>query len=317
MVNEPEVGLTWLERLEPALLLSAVAIGLALARLAPRAGAYAEQAITPALMLVLLAVFYRVPLRRLRAAFGHRRYFRTALLINFVLTPLVAYALGWFFLREIPALWVGLVLVLVTPCTDWYLVFTSLSRGDVPLNLALLPWNLVLQLVLLPVYLYVFLQRLVSVDFGLVVRSLLLYVVIPFVVAQGMRWFFSGERSERRMVFLQYAALTLLIAAMFAHQGRVLFERPLVLLRMVPPVVAFFVVLAAVAVLVGRWLDFSGATRASLACTATARNSPLTLSLALVLFPAYPLVALSQVVEPLVELPLLILLAWWLRRSLF
>ncbi|MFQ5724445.1 MAG: arsenic resistance protein, partial [Terriglobia bacterium] len=76
-----------------------------------------------------------------------------------------------------------------------------------------------------------------------------------------------------------------------------------------------FLLLSAVAVLVGRWLAFSAPTRASLACTACARNSPLTLSLALVLFPGYPLVAVSQVIEPLLELPFLILLAWWLRRS--
>lgn len=301
--------------MEPALLLTAVALGLGLARLAPSMAAEAERAITPALMLVLVAVFYRVPLRHLRAAFAHRRYFTTALGINFLFTPLVAFGLGWLFLRDEPSLWLGLVLVLVTPCTDWYLVFTALARGDVSLNLALLPWNLVLQLALLPVYLYVFTRALVPVEFGFVGRSLLLYVLVPFGLAQLLRLIPVGEKAESWMTLVQYGALAALIVALFAHQGAVLFERPLVLLRLVPPVVLFFVLLALVAIAVGRWAAFSAPTRAALACTACARNSPLTLSLALVLFPAYPLVALSQVVEPLVELPLLILLAAWLRRS--
>lgn len=313
--HSPPAQLSWVERLEPALLLTAVGLGLGLARWAPLLAERSRYAITPALLLVLLAVFFRVPLAHLHRAFGHRRYFGVALGINFLLTPLVAYGLGWLFLRDVPVLWLGLVLVLVTPCTDWYLVFTALARGDIPLNLALLPWNLVLQLALLPVYLFLLTRKLVPLDMAVFGQAFLFFVVIPFGLAQVLRRFLAGPAAERWMVMLQYGSLTLLIVALFAHQGGVLFQRPLVLLRLVPPVVLFFVLLALVAAAVGRWAAFSAPTRAALACTACARNSPLTLSLALLLFPAYPLVALSQVVEPLVELPLLILLAAWLRRT--
>jgi ACR3 family arsenite efflux pump ArsB len=302
------------DRWEPVLLLTAVGLGLGLARAAPELAGRAEPMISPALVLVLFAIFYRVPIERLRTAFGHRPYLGAALGLNFLLTPLVAYGLGWLFLRDVPALWVGLVLVLVTPCTDWYLVFTALARGDVALNLALLPWNLVLQLVLLPVYLSLLTQSLLPVDPGLVLRSVVVYVLVPFASAQLMRVFFH-KGMENWMVWVQYIGFTALLVAMFAHQGRVLFERPLVMLQLVPPVSLFLVLLALAAVGLGRWLDFSAPTRAALASTACARNSPLTLSLALLLFPGTPLVALTQVVEPLIELPLLILLASWLRRS--
>ena len=316
---KPQTELSRVERLEPALLLTAVAAGLAVARVAPQAAALAERILTPALVLLLTAVFYRVPLERLRVAFGHRRYFLTALGLNFVLTPFVAYGLGWLFLRDERALWLGLVLVLVTPCTDWYLVFTALARGDVALNLALLPWNLVLQLLLLPIYLFLFTQALIPLELSVVARSFLLFVVVPFALAQVARRFSrsfgTGPAAERSAVAAQYGSLMLLIVALFAQQGGVLFAQPRVLLLLIPPLVVFFVVLAAAALLAGRAASFSGPTRAALACTAVARNSPLTLSLALVLFPAFPQVALTQVVEPLVELPFLVLLAWWLRRA--
>ncbi|MBI2956632.1 MAG: arsenic resistance protein [Acidobacteria bacterium] len=310
-----DVGLSWVERFEPALLLSAVALGLGLARAAPGAAAVSERVLTPALMLLLGAIFYRVPLRRLRVALGHRRYFAAALALNFVLMPLVAYALGWLFLRSEPALWLGLILVLVTPCTDWYLVFTALARGDVPLNLALLPWNLLLQLALLPLYLYLFTRALVPLDFSLLTQSFLLFVLIPFAAAQLLRRFLSGAAPEQASVILQYAALTVLIVALFAQQGRVLFDRPQVVLKLLPPVALFFLLASFAALAVGRVAAFSAPSRAALACTACARNSPLTLSLALLLFPAYPLVALTQVIEPLLELPFLILLAYILRRA--
>ncbi len=265
------------ERLEPALLLTAVAAGLAVARALPQAAAVAERILTPALMLLLTAVFYRVPLQRLRVAFGHRRYFLTALGLNFVLTPLLAYGLGWLFLRDERALWLGLVLVLVTPCTDWYLVFTSLARGDVALNLALLPWNLLLQLALLPVYLFLFTQALIPLELGVVARSFLLYVVIPFALAQAARRlsrsFGIGPTAERSAVVAQYGALTLLIVAVFAQQGGVLFSQPRVLLRLLPPLGLFFFLMAMTAMAAGRAANFSAPTRAALACTAVARNS--------------------------------------------
>lgn len=315
---KPQVEFSGVERMEPALLLTAVAAGLAAARAAPQAAALAERLLTPTLMLLLTAVFYRVPLAHLRTAFGHRQYFATALGLNFVLTPLVAYGLGWFFLRDEPALWLGLILVLVTPCTDWYLVFTGLARGDLALNLALLPWNLLLQLALLPLYLWVFTRALIPLELGAVARSFLLYIVVPFLLAQVARrlsrGFAMGPAAERSSVVVQYAALTLLIVAVFAQQGGVLFSEPGVVLRLIGPLAFFFVLMASAALAAGAAANLSGPSRAALACTAVARNSPLTLSLALVLFPAHPQVALTQVVEPLLELPFLVLLAWWLRR---
>ncbi|MGC8035578.1 arsenic resistance protein, partial [Salmonella enterica] len=70
----------------------------------------------------------------------------------YLFTPLVAWALGAGLLGAQPDLRIGLLLLLVTPCTDWYLVFTALARGHTGIAVALLPVNLVLQLMLLPVY---------------------------------------------------------------------------------------------------------------------------------------------------------------------
>jgi len=113
-------------------------------------------------MVMLFAAFVGIPLSHLREAFGNRRVVGSSLLVNFVWSPLLAVGLGAVFLRDQPALWVGLIMLLVTPCTDWYLVFTDIADGDVPLATSVLPYNLVLQLVLLPVYLYAFAGTLVD-----------------------------------------------------------------------------------------------------------------------------------------------------------
>ena len=74
-------------------------------------------------------------------------------------------------------------MLLVTPCTDWYLVFTGLSKGNVELGMSILPLNLILQIVLLPVYLLVLIGSEVTMDVGSLVSSVAMVLVIPFVLA--------------------------------------------------------------------------------------------------------------------------------------
>lgn len=81
----------------------------------------------------------------------------------------------------------GLVMLLVTPCTDWYLVFTQMSKGNVGLSSTLLPVNLVLQIVLMPVYLLVFMGR--SADFDMVgmLADMAVLLLIPLLVATAVK----------------------------------------------------------------------------------------------------------------------------------
>jgi ACR3 family arsenite efflux pump ArsB len=94
---------------------------------------------------------------------------------------------------------------------------------------------------------------------------------------------------------------------MFAGHGGIVLEHPVLFLRLVPPLLLFYVLSLALSQGVARVLGFPRERALALACTAMARNSPLVLPLAWVLFPEHPIIALSQVVEPLVEIPALIL----------
>ncbi len=139
------------EKYQTVFVLVAIVGGLALGQIGG-VPAVADRLILPFLMVMLFAAFAGVSFSRLRAAFGNRRVVGSSLLVNFIWSPLLAVGLGALFLRDHPALWVGLIMLLVTPCTDWYLIFTDVADGDVPLATSILPYNLVLQLVLLPVY---------------------------------------------------------------------------------------------------------------------------------------------------------------------
>ncbi|WP_331233896.1 arsenic resistance protein [Natronorarus salvus] len=304
------------ERYQTVLVVGAVVGGLLAARISGVSAA-AEALLLPFLMVMLFGAFAGIPLSRLRDAFGNRRVVAPSLLVNFVWSPLLAVGLGAVFLRDQPALWVGLIMLLVTPCTDWYLIFTDLAGGDVPLATSLLPYNLVLQLLLLPLYLYVFAGALVSLPFDLLVESVLLVLVVPLafaglarrgsIRARGREWF--ERRVLPRLGPVQVVFLCLAIGAMFASQGEVVTDRPDLLALLAVPVLAFYAINLLLGLGVGRALSFSYGELVCFDNTILSRNSPTALAIAVVAFPHEPLIPLALVIGPLLELPLLSLVS--------
>lgn len=300
------------ERYQSLLVAAAVVAGLALGQV-PGVAPVADALLLPFLMAMLFAAFLGVSFSRLRAAFGNRRVAGTSLLVNFVWNPLLAVALGAVFLRGQPALWVGLLMLLVTPCTDWYLIFTDLADGDVALATSLLPYNLVLQLVLLPVYLYAFAGELVGLPLGVLIESVALVLVVPLVAGAVARtaavrvrdeeWF--ADRVRPRIGPVQVGFLTLAIGAMFASQGDTVLANPGLLALLAAPVIAFYAVNLALGLGLGRALSLSYEEVVCLDNTILSRNSPTALAIAVAAFPDEPLIPLALVVGPLLELPLL------------
>ena len=105
-----------------------------------------------------------VNLNGIMHAFKRWKPILIAIGINFLIVPLIAWSLGFLFLRNDPEVWVGLILYLVTPCIGWYLMFTELAKGDVELGVSLLFWNVILQIVLLPIYMALLAGAVVQIE---------------------------------------------------------------------------------------------------------------------------------------------------------
>jgi ACR3 family arsenite efflux pump ArsB len=117
---------------------------------------------------------------------------------------------------------------------------------------------------------------------------------------------------------VQFSFLNLAIISMFASQGEYLVQNPLILLKLITPVLLFFVIVFIVGQIVGRYLRFSYQDTASLNLTTLARNSPIVLAIALTAFPEEPLIALALVIGPLIELPVLGIISHtllWIRKG--
>lgn len=132
--------------------LVAITAGLLVGSAWPGVNPAFEALLWPALVLLLYATFVQVPLLHLRAAFADHRFVAAILIGNFLIVPVVVWGLlQW--LPADPALRLGVLLVLLVPCTDWFITFTQLGGGDIPRAIAVTPMNLLLQLLLLPAYL--------------------------------------------------------------------------------------------------------------------------------------------------------------------
>ncbi len=284
--------------------------------------------IVPLLGVMLYATFLSLSLRGFGWSWKKVNVTAASLITNFVWTPLLAWGLGALFLQAHPDLWVGLIMLLVTPCTDWYLVFTSVAKGDVALATALLPLNLVLQVVLLPLYLLLFAGTLVELALGQLVEGIFWVLLVPLGLAMLTRWGQTQGHLPRpitavlnRAETLQVISLNLAIVAIFAAEGSALVQNPDLLLRLLLPLGLFFGINFALGLMVCRYFRFSYPELACFSCTTLARNSPLSLAIAASAFAHRPLIAIALIIGPLIELPVLALvtqtLLWIRRRGLW
>ena len=305
-------------KLQPVIIITAALMGLLLGALTPL-GSVSSGMIEVFLMMLLYILFLSIDLKRIKNSFTNVRFTLTAVVINFVFTPLFGYLLGKVFFPDELDIRIGLLMLLVTPCTDWYLVFTGLSKGNVELGMSILPLNLILQIVLLPVYLLVLIGSEVTMDVASLLGSVAMVLVIPFALAYITKRF--TENSEKFKSFLsdrgddlQLLFLCLAVVVMFASEGRSLIENPMLLVQMFVPLLIFFAVLFFVAQLAGRVMKFSRRDTVSLNFTTLARNSPLSLAIAVATFPDRPLISLALVIGPLIELPVLSVISGILKK---
>ncbi|MFF3996581.1 bile acid:sodium symporter [Streptomyces cyaneofuscatus] len=302
----PRGAVERMEHHQVAVYLAAMALGALLGLAAPSFGPGLEHLINPVLGALLFVTFLQVPAAELLRSLRDGRFLSAALVVNFVVVPLVVAAL-FTFLPADRAVRLGVLLVLLCPCVDYVIVFSGLAGGSARRLLAVTPVLLVAQMVLLPVFLYAFLGSGLAdiVEAGPFLEAFAFLIVIPLALAWGLQCWAGRRESGRKvsdaatttMVPLMAATLLVVVASQVPKVGGNLTD----VAAVVPFYAAFLVVMAfagkAVARLFrldvpgGRAVVFSGATR----------NSLVVLPLALALPDAYAIAAVVVVTQTLVE----------------
>jgi arsenite transporter len=294
------------ERHQVAIYLAAIALGAVAGLAAPGAGPGLEHAINPVLGALLYVTFLQVPAKDLLRSLRAGRFLGAALVVNFVVVPLVVAAM-FTFLPADRAVRVGVLLVLLTPCVDYVIVFSGLAGGSSERLLAATPLLLIAQMVLLPLFLLAFLGSDLArvVEVGPFVTAFLVLIVIPLALAWTTQAWARRHRSGATVSAAMTTTMVPLMAAtlfvVVASQVPNLSDDITKVAAVVPFYVLFLLVMAFAGGAVARLFHLDVPASRAVVFTGATRNSLVVLPLALALPDELTVAAAVVVTQTLVE----------------
>ncbi|HEY2494898.1 MAG TPA: arsenic resistance protein [Paenibacillus sp.] len=286
----------------------ALIIGVIVGIASPEKGSLLGITISPILAVLLYGMFAQIPFLNLRESLGNTRFIAALLLANFVVIPIVVWVLTQLFPQSPPVL-VGVYLVLLTPCIDYVIVFTQLGRGNEKLMLAATPILFVVQMILLPFYLWLFIGADAAqiVKVGPFVEAFLYLIVLPLLIALITQLW--AKRKSRGQSVLEATAwlpvpfMALALIVVVASQIGKVYSDFDVIVRVIPIYVLFLILMPFLSRMLAILFRLDvGAGRALIFSSGT-RNSLVVLPLALALPNEWATVAAAVIVtQTIVEL---------------
>lgn len=310
-----------LEKYQVFIYLVAITAGLTVGIMSPDYSAFLEALLWPVLGLLLYTTFSQILLSRLLQAFHNRRFMLAAVVGNFVILPLIVWGLMGLG-PDIPAVQLGILLVLLLPCTDWFITFTHLGGGDTSSAVAFSPVSLLLQLLLLPMYLWLFLgtditasviqRELIMAFFGLIVLPL----VAAFITEKWVDQKLGREWLLVRLGWLPVPLLAVVVFVIAAAQVSGVLDALAVLPALLLLFTAFLVIAGGLSVVISKAFGLPSDQGRVLAFSLGSRNSFVVLPLALTLPAGYELTVVVIVFQSLVELVGMAVYLWWVPQKL-
>lgn len=306
-----------LERRQVWIYVAAIAAGVAVGMGLPQAAPLFEALLWPSLAALLFATFTQVPLVALPAALRDGRFMAAVLIGNFIVLPLFVAGL-LFLVPDDPAVRLGVLLVLLVPCTDWFITFTHQAGGDTRRAIAVTPVVLIVQMALLPLYLWLFMGDGLgeAVSTSRMVTVFLLVIAVPLLAAYATERWVARDAGRAvltgRLAWWPIPLLSLVLFFVGASQVEAV-ERALPLAG---DVSAVFVLFFAAAVFIGfgagRLFRLPAAHVRTLVFSFATRNSFVVLPLALALPAEWAAAAVVIVLQSVVELLGVLVLLWLL-----
>ncbi|UCM90459.1 ACR3 family arsenite efflux transporter [Streptomyces marincola] len=324
--------LSFTDRYLAVWILAAMAAGLGLGRLVPGLGdALATVTVTGVslpiavgLLVMMYPVLAKVRYDRLGTVTRDRPLLIWSLVLNWVVGPALMFALAWIFLPDLPEYRTGLIIVGLARCIAMVVIWNDLACGDREAAAVLVAINSVFQVVAFSALGWFYLsvlpgwlglqQTALDVSVWEIARSVLIFLGVPLAAGfltrrvaeriRGRAWYEAAF--VPRVAPLALYGLLFTIVVLFALQGEAITSRPLDVARIAAPLLVYFGLMWAGAMLLGRAAGLGHPRATTLAFTAAGNNFELAIAVAIATFGASSGQALAGVVGPLIEVPVLI-----------